>query len=661
MAPRKPKESRDQKQRLVLTDESVVDLCLKLTKPGEDAFQVRKRRYDHSYDVYRASERRPRSLEPWQSKLRTPYGMQTIDTALVNIITGQPRAMVKPRHPDVELNAKAMQVVMDYYIGEDHLVEKQPVFAQQGLVFGVTVAKNHWVYDARTKNAKSWIDDSGNRLPMPVVGPVTSIIRDGPTFEPWNIYDAWWDPAARDVDTAGYIVLRSWFTKEQLLRNACSISESHDRADCNGIYHNVEQLLKVGSTAKLQTTAQTRFLTSSGTDRSAMQTQGQQDMFEILECWTDDTVTVIGSRKVLMRNDPNPYWHGRKPIVIAQTRPDLFEMQGIPETELVDHLQEAQWTLQNMTIDNLHLTTMRGITYREGGVTDPNALQLRPRFKWPVVDHDDIRPFEVQPIASDVYQERTRLLSDMQLVTGINPYVSGADLSTVDQNTATGVTALQEVAFRLLRFKASMLEYKGYQRSFEMWGDMIQQFMDKQVSVQITGDDGMPLWLNVNPKDVAGHFDYVLEGSEESLSRQQERGEAIAMLNAFAPLAQLGFVNFKPILERIALAYDFPNPDALFLPQGTQPAAAPTLDQYLQQQSPPIQQQLQIAQQSGVQQGMQQGAQQQQQDSQALQEMMYNISEPRIGDVYGGRARPIMGEIPMDPQLAAALSRIRSY
>ena len=58
--------------------------------------------------------------------------------------------MVKPRHPDVELNAKAMQVVMDYYVGEDHLVEKQPIFAQQGLIYGVTVAKNHWLYDART-------------------------------------------------------------------------------------------------------------------------------------------------------------------------------------------------------------------------------------------------------------------------------------------------------------------------------------------------------------------------------------------------------------------------------------------------------------------------------------------------------------------------------
>lgn len=636
----------------VLQDDQLVDLVLKQIKPGEDAHQVRRRRYDHSYDVYRASERRPRSLEPWQSKLRTPYAMQTLDTALVNIQTGSPRVLVKPRHPDVELNAKAMQVVMDYYVGEDHLVEKQPWFAQQGLIYGVTVAKNHWLYQARTRNQRSWTDETGAMLHVPYVGPVEAIIRDGPTFEVWNIYDAWWDPSARDVDSAGYVVLRSWLTKEQLLSNMCTSSGQHDRADCNGIYHNIDQLLRVGTTSRPDTTAQERFLSMSGTDRS-MRQQGQKELFELQEVWTDDTVVTIGGRKVLLRNDPNPYWHGRKPIVIAQTRPDLFEMQGIPETELVDHLQEAQWTLQNMTIDNLHLTTMRGITYREGGVADPNALQLRPRFKWPVVDHDDIRPFEIPPIASDVYQERTRLLSDMQLVTGINPYVSGADLSTVDQNTATGVTALQEVASRLLRFKASMLQYKGYQRTFELWGDMIQQFMDRNVAVQVTGDDGQPVWLDVSPRDVAGHFNYVLEGSEESLSRQQERGEAIALLNAFAPLAQLGFVNFKPILEKIALAYDFPNPEALFLPQGESPQAAPmNYEEYQAQQAQQAQQQMVQA----VQQAQQQQAQQQAQDQQ-----FWGIRQPQIGDVYGGRARPIQGEVPMDPQLAEALSRIRPY
>jgi hypothetical protein len=245
----------------------------------------------------------------------------------------------------------------------------------------------------------------------------------------------------------------------------------------------------------------------------------------------------------------------------------------------------------------------------------------------------------------------------MQLVTGINPYVSGADLSTVDQNTATGVTALQEVASRLLRFKAQMIQYKGYQRSYEMWGDMIQQFLDQKVWVNIVGPAAQKTWVQLGPEEVAGHFNYVLEGSEESLSRQQERGEAIALLNAFAPLAPLGFVNYKPILERVALAYDFPNPDELFLPPGVQPAAAPSGSQMDQQQA---QQQNVTGAQGGS--GIP-GAGMGGVSGKVVP--FPGILSTRIGDVYGGggssRARPIQGAVPLDPQLADALSQIRPF
>lgn len=566
MSDQNPNVSQDQQQRLSLTDDKVVEMVMELVDPGKKELRSRHKRYNDAYDIYRASEKRPAELEPWQSQLRVPYGMQVIDTALVNIVTGNPRCQIAPRHPDFEMSAKAMQVILDYHVAEDHLVEKQPIFAQQGLIFGTTIAKVHWLYRTANRFNKQFVGLDVNIKDQEVV------LRDGPTFEPWNIYDCWWDPTARDVDSARYVVLRSWLSKDSIRSQQCTTSGDHPKGECNGVFHNVEELIKVGPIGKPSVTAQQSFLGG--------QKERANGLFEILEVWTDDTITVIGSGKVLLRNDPNPYWHGRKPIVIAQTRPDLFEMQGIAETELVHDLQKGEWNLQNMVIDNLLLTTMRGITYREGGVTNPNALQLKPRFKWAVVDHDDIKPFEIPPITSDVYQERQRMLSDMQLVTGINPYVSGSDLSSVDQNTATGVTALQEVAGKLLRFKAAQLQFKGYQRMFEMWGDMVQQFMDKSVFTKIVGEAGVEEWVEVKPEDVAGHFNYKLQGTEESLSRQQERGEAMGLLNAFAPFlnSPVG-LNWKLILERVALAYDFPNPEALFIPTQPQPPAAPSAPQ----------------------------------------------------------------------------------
>lgn len=563
-------------------DQQVINQVAVLTKAGEDEHKSRVRRYDHSYEVYRASAP-PRGAEPWQSKLRVKYGMQVIDTALVNIISGEPRVIVRPRGPEDEMSAKGMQAVLDYYVRQDHLVERRPVFAQSGLIFGAAAAKNHWLYREGQRVQRNFNHDPLTGRILQGQEKVKVVERDGPTFEPLNIYYTFWDPNAADVDKAQYVSLDFWVSPEELYMNR------FDPESGFGLYHNVDEVLKQGDRGARQPeqTAQERMLGGSENKRKGLVHLRETWWRNKGEIW----VTVVGNGSVLMRNQPSPFWHGQIPIVIAQPRPDLHEMQGIAETELVDHIQEALHTLQNMTVDNLHMTVMRGVTYREGGVTDPNSLVLKPRFKWAVVDHDDIRPFEVQPLSSDVFSERQRLQGDLQLVTGINAYVSGggADNAGVDQNTATGVTALQEVASRLLRFKAGQLHYKGYQRSFEQWGAMTQQFLDTNIATKIIGQDGKEQWVEVGPQDVAGNFDFILEGSEESLSKQQERSEAVQFANAMFPYVQLGVVDPKPLVERVGAAFNVPNPEALLKPPPQAPVPAAPGPQPQQPQGPPQQ------------------------------------------------------------------------
>lgn len=529
-------------------------------KPGIDAHANRVRGYNKSYDVYRASEPRNSGVAPWQSKLRVKYAMQVIDTTLVNTVTGKPRCIVRPRRPEDEESAVAMQAMLDYYVSEDHLVEKQPPFVQQGLIYGVTAAKNHWLYQESNRSIRGWAPNwDGSPMELPARRE-TIIDRDGPTFEPWDIYDCWWDPDARDVDAASYVVLRSWLSKDDLLRMRGSDEKT-------GSYHNIDELLRSGHTAERDTPAQAMHLGTTDSRR--------KNKFEVWEIWRDNRLTVIGNQKVVIRDEPNPYWHGKKPVVIASPRPDLFEMAGIAETELVDHLQTAMWTVQNMRMDNLHLTVQRGVTYREGGVLDPNQLVLQPRFRWPVTDHDDIDFPNIPPLPPEAYQEEANLLGRMQYVTGISPYISGADAQTVDQNTATGVSILNEVASRLLRFKAAQFFHKGYTRTYEQWGEMIKQYLDRKVAIKVQRQGSEYDWTEFGPQDVVGSYDYVLEGSEESLSKQQERAEATALLTAFAPLVQAGIVNIKPLLERVAVAYNFANPEELLTPMQPQQPASP--------------------------------------------------------------------------------------
>ncbi len=570
-------------------DEQTLGRVKALVLNGTREHESRVRAYDASYDVWRVKGRGKDGLPEWRSRIRVPYAQASIDTALVNVVAGIPRCLVKPRHPNDVLSARAMQQAMDYFTAEAHLSEPQVTFAQQGLIMGVTAAKNYWAYRETDKVTRRWATNPETGLEEEIVEPQTLVVRDGPCFDPWSVYDCWWDPNGRDVDSCSYVVLRSYLTKDELLKSEYQEYEGSDGSTTStGKYRNLDELFQTGSTAQRSPTAQESFLGNQDYKR--------KNTFEIWEIWEDDRVTVIGNQQVVLRNIPNPYWHGLKPIVIAQTRPDLFEIQGVAETELLRDIQDAEHTLQNMTIDHLHLSVMAGFTYRAGQVTDPNTLQLRPGFRWAVTDHDDVRPVQMPQLDTNVWTERQRLLGDMERVTGISAYTSGADSSTVDQTTATGVTALQSAANTLLRFKARQLHDKGFQRTFEMWGEMIQQFMSKPLWTEVTGKDMLEKlaqanqnlqpgatpeqgWWEVAPQDVVGSYRYMLEGTEESLSQQQERTEALAFANAMAPYVQMGSVNARPIAEKIAAAFNIQDVDALFhvlqQPQQQQLPAAP--------------------------------------------------------------------------------------
>jgi len=531
---------------------SVVKAALNETNPGWLEHGDRVNRYNRAYDVYRGNIAEPRSKPAWQTKLYVKYGMQVIDQLLANLIQGAPKAVCKPRRAEDQMAAKAMEILLSYYSDADHLAEKEQVVTAQALIYGVSPGKTHWYY--REEEVKAPYGDS-----------VKVVTADRPSFTPWNVYDCWWDPYARDVDCSSYVVLRDWLTKAELEK------KRYNEDDGSGTYKNLDLLYSAGPGEQPPMTAQNKLMSQP--------VNPYKDRFEILEIWRDNRLTVIGNRQVLLSDGLNPYWMPGKPVVISCSRPDLFKIEGISETELVDHLQQAPHMVTNLRMDNFKFTVNRGASYREGGVLDPDRLVIRPHFLWPVTDHDDVKFHDPPPLPREAYQEEETLLGRLQYITGISPYVTGASSTGtgVDQNTATGVSLLHESASRLLSFKANQIRLKTWQRVFEQWADLTKQFLTEPQALAIQGPGSTVTWAQVGPQQVMGDYDVRIEAGEESLSRQQERAEAIALLNALAPFAQVGQINLQPLLEKVASAYDMPDNSSLFpQPQPQIPPAAPT-------------------------------------------------------------------------------------
>lgn len=542
----------------------VVSQVLAETLPGLQEHAQRMRRFDRAYNIWRGLSQTTSQTRNMQnpSRMRVKYGMQVIDQEMVNVVQGAPKALCTPRNPNHEGAAKAMEQILAYYGDLDHLAEHEPLIVQQALVYGVSPAKTAWLYRENTM-PRGW--DPVARRWNP--GMVSVVADDRPTMIPWDAYDCWWEPLARDPDNAAYIVFREWPSKDEL-------EQRRKNPDSGmGMLENLDLLYQSGADKTIEPTAQNQLLGFPGNGI-------HKGRYELWEIWRDNRLTIIGNRTVKLYDGPKPYWMPGKPGVIGNSRPDFLRIEGVSETDLVDDLQQGLWTHENMVMDNMKMTVMRGATVRET-VPDINQLVLKANYLWPVTDHDDVRFQDPPPLPPEAYRQRDTLLGAMQYVTGVTPYTTGAGQTQGAGDTATGISVFNNAASKLLEFKARMIALKVYQRAYEQWKDLTQQFLTQPQWVKITGAPPGEEWVQYGPQDIYGDYDVRVEAGEESLNRAQKRTEAVAVANAMAPYITVFPQLAKPIVQQIGRAYGWSQDELnaalqAVAPPAAPPAAAPT-------------------------------------------------------------------------------------
>ena len=540
---------------------TVVASVLNETLAGWQEHQNRVNRFNRAYQIWRGNSTStlPQNRKAWDARMRIKYGMQVVDQAMVNVVQGTPKPVCTPRRPDSEHAAKAMEQILGYYADLDHLAETEPVIVQQALVYGVSPAKNVWRYTEKDV-IRGYNPDTNRWEP----GTVRIVQDDRPSLIPWDVYDCWWEPLAPDPDRAQYVVLREYPTRDELEQRRYNPDSKV------GMLRNLDLLYALGAATPPNPSAQNQLLGYPAGTQALY-----RGRYEIWEIWRDDRLTIVGNRQILLYDGPKPYWMPGKPVVIGNSRPDFLRIEGISETELVDDVQQALWTHENLVMENLKMTVMRGATVRET-VPDMNQLVLRPNYLWPVTDHDDVQFQNPPPLPPEAYGQRNTLLSAMQYVTGITQYASGGQgLNQGVDLTATTSSIQSNAATKLLEFKARLIALRVYQRSFEQWKELSQQFLTRPQAVRI-GVDG---WAEYGPQDIYGDYDVRVQAGEESLNRQQKRAEAVAVANALAPYVQVFPGLMRPIVEQIATAYGWQNIDQMLqqVQQSAQPAPAAPL------------------------------------------------------------------------------------
>jgi hypothetical protein len=448
-------------------------------------------------------------------------------------------------------NVHAIDDVLRYALDRDRFAMKQRDFMQQDLIAGLTVFKDYWHTDKRevTEAVTETIevtDGMGNVIDtFKTVGEETKLttIRDDAACEVRDVRDFFWPEQAFDC--------LKRYEKQGVYTNVDRLKESRDSTEFRDVSEREQQLRNVRRT---------------------------KDLIEVLEYWTPERVITVANRKVVLRDEPNPFWHGRLPFVVCSAMPDAFQIPGVSVVEALAQLQEMLWTLQNTRLDSLQMLA-NVITLIRSDVDDPDAFPWEPMAQWFVEDPGQVSTLPIDPTAANITLQAEGLLKgDLQNIMGGLPYAGGADSQTIDQQTATGVSIITSIAQRIIQARKQhyLWSYAKLGKHFLL---LYQQFLRDERIVKIAGPVGARRFKTIGPLDLQGDFDVMIDVTGDSLLRQERRAEAQSLLQIAAQIAPISAqlnapLNMRAFVENALDAYDVQDKERYFLP-GAPPQLAP--------------------------------------------------------------------------------------
>ena len=461
------------------------------------------------YEVYMNSDAMRRE-ERSKEKLYVHHVYQQIETIVPRMVTPDPKFDLDPREGQDEMQVRALQRKIDYDLEVDGFVNKQVDFAKTALICGVTVGKVIW--DRRVSNVK--VHDYSVK-PMDLLGgaPATKVVervdRNGPSCIPVNLWDFFPYPGCATIDEMPEVFHRVWLSDDEVRARMELVGE-----DGKPVYKNLNKVL-----AGSGMTDESRQLPNESPE-DATARRGE-DRHEFIERWRNGRLTVIADRQHLVRDCHNPYWHGRKPFVGASTQPDIRSFVGISEVEVIENIARMIHKFENLRLRAAEFA-VNPVLKIARGLKGSKKLEWRPGAHLYLDRPDQIQAETAPANLGAAWDEVQAYLGYMQQVSGVSPFIAGADpgASGVNQETATGASILQAEANKRLALKLLQMQIM-YSQVAKMFVQLNQQFMTKPELVRVAGAEGNE-WVQVDPKDIAGAYDVRASNSTESLAKNAE-------------------------------------------------------------------------------------------------------------------------------------------
>lgn len=469
--------------------------------------------------------------------------------------------------------AHVIEAYLRKKLDEQGFSEQYGLFLKQALITGNSVAAIPWVENREMRKQRKPIELLGIQMGMKEDWQEV-LTYQGPEFDVIDMFDFLIDPQAVRFEQATVI--------RRLTRPLHAVQS-------NPSYHN---------TADLMNDEQGREYDShKASRRKAMglksKVEGHSSLIGVggnrpegnglktlYEAWGDfmidgtvyqNYVCVVvhssGGDHRVIRFEPNPYSHGKKPFVFTNLIPVPNEVYGIGAIEKCLGLQHAINTLTNQKLDVINISINNPFTYLvNDDVFDPDTVVTRPGALIPVKSHDTLKPIEYLNNFTVAFNEIDDLKTEVQQATGALKFLTGMTDGVGNKRTATEIEALVSGGSQKFNSFIAHLENTSLEPYLSQVFENAKQFLTEPESLRLAKEDGTWEFSDLLPEllqDTRCRFK--VDGVQASLMKSQEINAMMGFIQLIQRTPELqGHVNVLPLIKKIYRRLGFHDEEQIF-------------------------------------------------------------------------------------------------
>lgn len=528
-------------------DTKVARITAKIKRADNDLSALKDRWLEY-YKLYR--NWRDQSGISGRSDVGIPLAFEWVEVVksrLFDIFFGKrPYVRTKGQEPSDDYAARIVQHWQNFQydlagyrkLGYDVLT--------QILIYGTGIVKVPWKYEEREKYVDVPIYPEAPQfgsVPQKMKVPV----YDNIGLDLVDVFDFFVDPNGTDLDDdAEWCAHRTRRTLEYLeemerrevYKNIAAVKREMDEGETGGV--ETEPHKQVRSTIE-----------GHLSDKNLM-----LKPIELIEYWdkADNTVTVIANGKHLIREQDNPFEHGKFPFVVGKIISTPHEFHGIGLIEAGAPSAKIMEDLLNNGLDSLNFSINPLIGVDQTRIEDTELISTPGKFFHTIGDPRSALYPLVIPDASQGTHLWFQLVNELaKKGTGIVDYLVG---QTTQGKTATEASLMTNEAAKRIGMHIKVFGMTFIGPLAKMVHELNRQFTTEMQTMRVTGMPGSPYedqTIGVTPDVFGAGVDFIWESEDREMNNMvavQQLMQMLSIAQMHPILAQFIPIIFEKVLEK---------------------------------------------------------------------------------------------------------------